>query len=470
MTFKQISDNEIELSKEGKMLVPARIFANQKLFEKLKEDKTLEQIKNVSMLPGIINKALAMPDAHQGYGFPIGGVAAFDLDNGIISPGGVGYDINCSVRLLKTNLKLKDIEKNKKQIINTLFKDVPSGVGEKGKIKLTNKELDEVLTKGVNWCVEKGYGIKEDSEFTEDSGCLPNANPKDVSQRAKSRGINQLGSLGAGNHFLEIQIVDEIFNEKIAKEFGLEKGMIAIMVHCGSRGLGHQVASDYIQLMEKQYGWPKQDRELVNAPIKSPLGQQYLSAMACAANFGFANKQLITHWIRETMQKQFPKFKAEVVYDVCHNIAKIEEHKIKEKQKEVLIMRKGATRAFGPGRKELPKKYQKIGQPVIIPGSMGTASYVLVGTKESEALSFSSTAHGAGRVSSRTFANKNLDANTIEKELNAKGIEIISGSRKGIVEEAPQVYKDIDEVVSVSDKAGLAKLVAKLKPLAVMKG
>lgn len=470
MPTKQTSDVEIEIPKEGEMLVPAKIFASAKLFEKLKEDKTLEQIKNVACLPGIIGKALAMPDAHQGYGFPIGGVAAFDLDKGIISPGGVGYDINCSVRLLKTNLKLEDVEKKKKQIIKSLFNDVPSGVGEKGKIKLSAQELDEVLSKGIGWCLEKNYATKQDAEFTEDSGCLPNANPKDVSQRAKSRGLPQLGSLGAGNHFLELQIVDEIINKEIAKEFGLEKGMITIMVHCGSRGLGHQVASDYIQLMEKEYGYPKQDRELVNAPIKSDLGKKYLSAMACAANFGFANKQLITHWIRETMTKMFPKFKAEVVYDVCHNIAKIEEHKINGKNKEILIMRKGATRAFGPGRKELPKKYQTTGQPVIIPGSMGTASYVLVGTKESEELSFSSTAHGAGRVSSRTFANKNLNAETIEKELNAKGIELISGSKKGIVEEAPQVYKDIDEVVSVSDKAGLAKLVAKLKPLAVMKG
>jgi tRNA-splicing ligase RtcB len=470
MQTKQISDIEIEIPKEGGMLVPARIFASKKLFEKLRDDKTLDQIKNVAMLPGIIGKALAMPDAHQGYGFPIGGVAAFDLDNGVISPGGVGYDINCSVRLLKTNLELEDVEKMKKQIIKSLFKDVPSGVGEKGKIKLSAQELDDVLSKGIGWCLEKGYATKKDAEFTEDSGCLPNANPKDVSQRAKSRGLPQLGSLGAGNHFLELQVVDEILNKEIAKEFGLEKGMITIMVHCGSRGLGHQVASDYIQLMEKEYGYPKQDRELVNAPIKSDLGKKYLSAMACAANFGFANKQLITHWIRETMTKMFPKFKAEVIYDVCHNIAKIEEHKVDGKKKKILIMRKGATRAFGPGRKELPKKYQVTGQPVIIPGSMGTASYVLVGTNESEEFSFSSTAHGAGRVSSRTFANKNLNAEIIEKELNAKGIELISGSKKGIVEEAPQVYKDIDEVVSVSDKAGLAKLVAKLKPLAVMKG
>jgi tRNA-splicing ligase RtcB len=377
---------------------------------------------------------------------------------------------NCSVRLLRTNLKLLNVEKKKKEIIQKLFRDVPSGVGEAGRIKLTKEELDEVLRFGAKWAVEKGYGILDDLEYTEEKGCMPNANPKDVSQRAKARGMPQLGSLGAGNHFLELQIVDEVFDKSVAKIFGLEKGMIVIMVHCGSRGLGHQVASDYIQLMEKEYGFPEFDRELVNAPIKSELGKKYFSAMSCAANFAFANKQLITHWIRETMKTIFPKFQAEVVYDICHNIAKFENHLVDEKEKTVLVMRKGATRALGPGREELPKKYLKVGQPIILPGSMGTSSYVLVGTKKAEQVSWASTAHGAGRVESRTQAKRELNAEQVIKILNAKGIEIIAGSPKGIVEEAPEVYKDIDEVVRVSDKIGIGKIVVRVKPLAVMKG
>ena len=469
--LKKISENIWEIPMTGKMNVVGRIFASEKLIENIKKDKTLEQIKNVACLPGIINASIALPDCHQGYGFPIGGVAAFDVDGGVISPGGVGYDINCSVRLLKTNLTLADIEKvGRRELIHSLFRSVPSGVGEKSKLRLSKDELNEVLTNGAQWAVKNGYGTKEDYTHTEDNGKLAGANHEDVSERAKQRGMPQLGSLGAGNHFLEIQRVEEIFNEKIANEFGLKKGMITIMVHCGSRGLGHQVASDYIQLMGKVYGWPEFDRELVNAPIKSELGKKYLSAMACAANFAFANKQMITHWIREDLKHYFKDIKIEVVYDVCHNIAKFENHLIDGKEKEVLIMRKGATRSFGKGRKEIPEDYRKVGQPVIIPGSMGTASYVLVGTKEAEELSFGSTAHGAGRVESRTSARKNISADEIKKELLKKGIEIESGSIKGIVEEAPEVYKDIDEVVKVSNETGIGKLVAKLIPIAVMKG
>jgi len=392
MEVKKISEVEWEIPKQGKMLVPGKIFASEKLMEKMKEDITLEQVKNVATLPGIIKASIAMPDAHQGYGFSIGGVAAFDLDKGVISPGGVGYDINCSVRLLKTNLTLKDIQEKKKEIINALYRDVPSGVGEKGRIRLSKEELDEVLTQGAKWAVKKGYGEKQDYEHTEENGCMKDAAPENVSQRAKARGMPQLGSLGAGNHFLEVQEITEIYDDKIAKIFGLEKGKITIMIHCGSRGLGHQVASDYIKEMEDEYGTKDlPDRELVNAPIKSELGKKYFGAMACAANFAFANKQLITHWVRETMKKIFPKFKAEVVYDVCHNIAKFEKHNIDGKEKEVLIMRKGATRSFGPGRKEIPEDYREVGQPVIIPGSMGTASYVLVGTKKAEEVSWGSS-------------------------------------------------------------------------------
>jgi len=377
---------------------------------------------------------------------------------------------NCSVRLLRTNLKLEDIKDKKKQIVDALYRDVPSGVGEKGRIKLSKEELDGVLREGAQWAVKKGYGVEADWKHTEEEGCMKEANPAFVSDRAKARGIPQLGSLGAGNHFLEVQIVDEVFDEKIAKVLGLEKGMITMMIHCGSRGLGHQVASDYIKEMEDKYGWPEQDRELVNAPIKSELGKKYFAAMAAAANFSFANKQLITHWVRDTMKRIFPKFEAEVVYDICHNIAKFEKHTIDGKEKEVLVMRKGATRSFGPGRKEIPQDYRRVGLPIIIPGSMGTASYVLVGTKKAEEISWGSTCHGAGRVSSRSAALRNLRGEDVKKQLNEKGIEVRAGSWKGLAEEAPQVYKDIDEVVRVSHEAGLGNLVVRVKPVVVMKG
>ena len=443
------------------MNVPGRIFASEKLIEDIKQDNTLEQVKNVAKLPGIIGYSMACPDAHCGYGFPIGGVAGFDLDKGVISPGGVGYDIDCSVRLLKTNLFFKDLKDKKKEIIHSLFRAVPSGVGRGSNIQITYKDLDEVLKKGAKWAVEKGYGIKEDLKHLEENGYLSPANPEDVSKKAKQRGIGQLGTLGAGNHFLEIQVVDEIFNKEIAKKFGLEKDQICIMVHCGSRGLGHQVASDYIELMEKQYGYPKFDRELVNAPIKSELGKKYFSAMNCAANFAFANKQIISHWIRKQLEHYFPQVKVDVVYEVCHNIAKIEEHIIevngKKEKKKILVMRKGATRAFP-------------NQPVLIPGSMGTASYVLVGTEKAMELTFGSTAHGAGRIKSRTSARKSTSGEDVKKQLNEKGIDVEAGSWKGLSEEAPQMYKDIDEVVKVSHEVGIGSLVARLKPIAVMKG
>ena len=455
MKLKKINKNIWEIEKENNMNVPGRIFASENLLNDIKKDKTLEQIKNVAKLPGILNASIAMPDAHQGYGFPIGGVAAFDIEKGVISPGGVGYDIDCSVRLLSTNLFLKDIKGKEKEIIHSLFRKIPSGVGRGSKIQLSKKELDEVLEKGAEWVVEK-YGNKEDLKNLEDNGRLK-GNPKDVSERAKKRGINQLGTLGAGNHFLELGFVEEVFNEKIAEKFGLKKNMITIMIHCGSRGLGHQVASDYIKEMEKKYSYPEFDRELVNAPIQSELGKKYFSAMNCAANFAFANKQLITHWIRQDLKHYFPKIKINVVYEVCHNIAKFEEHLINGKKKKVLIMRKGATRSFP-------------NQPVLIPGTMGTSSYVLVGSEKALELSFGSTAHGAGRVESRTHARKTIKGEDVKKQLNKQGIEIESGSLRGLSEEAPQVYKNINEVVKVSHETGIGKLVAKLKPIGVVKG
>lgn len=469
--IKKISDYEWEIPKEGNMKVPGKIFASEKLLEGIKNDLTFKQIQNVATLPGIIRESIAMPDAHQGYGFSIGGVAAFDMEKGIVTPGGAGFDLNCGVRILATDITMNEFKENGKGFLHDITKSVPSGVGKGHKEKLTREVLDEVMKKGAKWAVENGYGVKEDLERCEENGCIENANPEDVSQRAKSRGLPQLGTLGSGNHFLEVQVVQDVFDEALAEKMGIKKGNVVIMIHCGSRGLGHQVASDYIDLMERKYGHEGlPDRELVNAPIQSELGKKYLSAMNCAVNFAFCNRQLIMHYVREVIKQYFPKSKNHMVYDVCHNIVKIEEHMINGEKKTVCVHRKGATRSFGPGRKEIPIIYRDIGQPVIIPGSMGTFSYLLVGTKKAEELSFGSTAHGAGRVESRSAALRELRGEDVKKQLNDKGIEVETGSMKGLAEEAPQVYKDIDEVIRVSEGIGLTKKVARLKPLAVMKG
>lgn len=453
------------------MNVPAKVFASKKILKNIKKDESLKQLKNVACLPGIIKHALCMPDCHQGYGFPIGGVAAFDLDTGIVSPGGVGFDINCGVRILATNILVEDFKKIKEKVVHDIARTIPTGVGRGNKVRLKNSQLDEILVKGAKWAVESGFGSKKDLNRCEENGCISGVDLKDVSVRAKARGLAQMGTLGAGNHFLEVQAVDEMYDSKIAKTFGLKKGTVAVMIHCGSRGLGHQVASDYIQAMEEKFGFSKlTDRQLVNAPIKSELGQKYFSAMNAAVNFAFCNRQIIMNKIQEILTKHFPKSKTHLVYDVCHNIAKIEKHLIDGKMKNVCIHRKGATRSFGPGRAEIPKVYRKVGQPVIIPGSMGTASYVLVGTKKAEEISFSSTAHGAGRVMSRSSAVKNLNDSKIREELLAKDICIECSSAKGIVEEAPEVYKDINEVIEVSDSLGLARKVVKMRPLGVVKG
>jgi tRNA-splicing ligase RtcB (3'-phosphate/5'-hydroxy nucleic acid ligase) len=456
--IKKVSKNVWKIPKQGKMNVPAFIYASDKLMDKIKEDKSLEQIKNVAMLPGILKASYAMPDAHQGYGFSIGGVAAFDAEKGIISPGGVGYDINCGVRVLATDISLEEFMKKRKEVIHDFKRTIPSGVGRGHKKKLKDEELNEMLIKGAEWAVEKGMGVKADLENCEEKGKVSPANPEDVSQRARSRGKPQSGTLGAGNHFLEIQKVDEIYDEKIAAKFGIKKDSVLIMIHCGSRGLGHQVASDYIKLMEEESGFKNlPDRELINAPIKSELGQKYLSAMNCAVNFAFCNRQIIMNYVRDVLKRYFPKSKNHLIYDVAHNIAKIEEHKVEEVIKKVCVHRKGATRSFP-------------GLPVIIPGSMGTASYLLVGTEKAEELSWGSTAHGAGRVMGRGEAHRKFKGEDIKKQLEEKDIEVEAGSIHGLVEEAPQVYKDIDEVIEVSDSLGLARKVARLVPLAVMKG
>jgi len=471
MEIRKISENIYEIPKEGKMNVPGIIYASEKLLEAIKQDKTLEQVKNMAMLPGIVKASIAMSDAHQGYGACIGGVIASDSEKGIISPGLIGFDINCGVRLLRTNLTKKDIMKKQKEVLNGLNRKIPSGVGRGSKFQMTKTELKKILEGGAKYMVEKGYGTKDDYLHMEEEGCMKGADFSKVSERAIKRGIGQLGTLGSGNHFLEVQYIDEIFDKQIAKVLGLKKDHVTIMIHTGSRGLGHQVASDYIKKMEEKYGFENlPDRELINAPIKSPLGKDYIAAMAAAMNFAFANRQLITHWVREEMNYLFPNIDIQTVYDICHNIAKFEKYIIDKKERELLIMRKGATRSFGKGRKEIPVAYREIGQPVIIPGSMGTSSYILIGTKKAEELTFGSTAHGAGRVMSRHAALKKKKGEQVKSELSEKGIEVASGSLKSLAEEAPYAYKDVDEVVRVSHELGIGNLVAKVKPLVVVKG
>lgn len=472
MELKKLSEFAWEVPKKGGMRVPGIIYASEKLIEKIKQDKTLQQVANVAHLKGIIKHSIALPDAHQGYGFSIGGVAAFDIEEGIISPGGVGYDINCSVKMLSTDLKVEEFLKKRTEIINEIFGNVPSGVGRGGKMRLSREELMDVLEKGSQWAVKQGYGVKEDYEKTEENGKMA-ADASAVSEKAITRGLPQLGSLGAGNHFLEIQKIDQIFDERVAKSFGVEnKENVTVMIHCGSRGLGHQVASDYIRKMEDKYGFKDlPDRELINAPITSELGENYYKAMSGAANFAFANKQMITHWVRESFNKIFGDVKISQVYDVCHNIAKKEIHTIDGEKRQVCVHRKGATRSFGAGRKEIPEAYRDVGQPVIIPGSMGTASYLLVGTKKAEEISFGSTAHGAGRVMSRSEALRTFRGEKIKNQLlHERDITVKAGSWKSIAEETWQAYKDVDEVVKTSHKLGIGNLVMRVVPLGVMKG
>jgi len=455
------------------MKVPARIYASARLLEDIHRDQTLVQARNVACLPGIERRSFVMPDAHQGYGFPIGGVAAFDLDGGIISPGGVGYDINCGVRLLRTAFNEADVASKKRELLAEIFREVPAGVGKGGVTKLSRAVLGDILVKGAEWAVENGYGRKEDLERTEEGGRMKDASAEDVSERAMERGIPQLGTLGSGNHFLEIQKVHEITDAAAARAFGLESpGQVLVMIHCGSRGLGHQVATDFIETMEDAFGVAGlPDRELVHAPFNSVEGQRYYRAMCAAVNYAFANRQMIAHWVRDVFARVLGTSKGmDQIYDVCHNVAKVEEHEAGGRSKRLIVHRKGATRSFGPGRPEVPAVYRAIGQPVIIPGSMGTASYLLAGTQEAEALSFGSTAHGAGRVMSRHEALRRFRGEKIRDDLARRGIELKSTSMKGVAEEASEAYKDVDEVVRVSNEVGLGRVVARLIPLGVMKG
>jgi tRNA-splicing ligase RtcB len=473
MELKRIDETTWEIPREGAMRVPARIYASHKLLKSIQVDQTFVQARNVACLPGIQRMSYVMPDAHQGYGFPIGGVAAFDPDEGVISPGGVGYDINCGVRLLRTDYAAEDVAARRKELLAGIFNEVPAGVGKSGPTRLSPRGLREILVKGAEWAVENGYGTAEDLRMTEEQGRMREADAAGVSARALERGIPQLGTLGSGNHFLEIQKVDRIFEPVAAKAFGLAgEGQVLVMIHCGSRGLGHQVASDYIQAMEDAFGVEGlPDRELVHAPFRSPLGQSYYRAMCAAVNYAFANRQMIAHRVRGVFEKLLGDAAGmRQIYDVCHNVAKLESHAVGGGEKSLCVHRKGATRSFGPGRREIPEAYRAVGQPVIIPGSMGTASYLLVGTPEAEALSFGSTAHGAGRVMSRHEAARRFSGERIREELAGRGIELKATSWKGVAEEAAGAYKDVDEVVRVSHEVGLGRIVARVVPIGVMKG
>jgi tRNA-splicing ligase RtcB (3'-phosphate/5'-hydroxy nucleic acid ligase) len=466
---------EIPVSYRSDMKVPARIFATKEMIENILDDRSLYQLVNVSTLPGIQKNAIVMPDVHEGYGFPIGGVAATSYPDGVISPGGIGYDINCGVRLLKSNLEYKVAGKFIDKLTNEIYNNVPSGVGKSGSITLGSKDLNNLLRDGVKWTLNEGFAENEDLNYIESNGTIKNADPNKVSSDAKKRGSDQLGTMGAGNHFVEIDRVAEIYDDDSANAFGLFKNQIVILIHTGSRGLGHQVASDYIKIMlhsMKDYNIVVPDRELACSPMNSQEGSDYFNAMCAAANFAFSNRQIITHQIRKAWEKVFNKSGTDLqlLYDVAHNIAKIEEHVIKGKKRKLIVHRKGATRAFGPDNSEIPEKYRKIGQPVIIPGSMGTASYVLTGTIKSSEETFGSTCHGAGRQMSRHAARKKVNPETLRRELLSEGIQIQTGSMRGLAEEAPIAYKDIHSVIDVVVKAGIANKVARLRPIAVIKG
>jgi len=481
MDIKKVSEYVYEIPQETQqcMKVPVKIYASDALVKKMRQDATFQQATNAACLPGIYRHSIVLPDGHQGYGFPIGGVAATDYENGVISPGGVGYDINCGVRVLRTNLDEGDVRPKIRQLIDQLFADVPTGVGKQGKINLrSHSGVDEVLIGGAKWAVEEGYGWEEDLDHQEANGRLDIANPDDVPGSAKERGLKQSGTLGSGNHFLEIQLVDEIYNEEAAKIMGItRKGQVMVMIHSGSRGLGHQVCSEYIRKMTqamRKYNIEVPDRELCCAPTTTPEGQAYLGAMSAAANYAFANRQVMMHWTREVLSKimgQSPEdLDMGLIYDVAHNMGKVEEHNIEGKRRKVVVHRKGATRAFPAGHPDIPSKYRDIGQPVIIPGTMGTASYILLGGEKSMDLSFGSTAHGAGRFMSRSRAKKEFFGKEVQDKLASEGILVRATKGIVIAEEAPGAYKDVDEVVKVSDALGIATKAVRLRPIGVIKG
>lgn len=459
------------------MRVHGIIYANDELMANINKDQSVDQVANAAMLPGIVKASLAMPDMHFGYGLPIGGVVATNMDDGVITPGGVGFDINCGVRTLRTNLTRADIKDKLKQLVEGMFANIPTGVGSKGALRLSRAEFEKMLVKGARWAVENGYGSLDDLERIEAGGAIDGADPDKVSEKAYERGRGQVGTLGSGNHFAEIQYVQRIFDEDAANVMGLWEGQVLVMIHTGSRGFGHQVCTDYLKVMEastRKYGFNLPDRQLACAPIGSDEGTDYLAAMRAAANFGFTNRQVIMHWVRETFMKVLGISPRELgmslLYDVAHNIVKFEEHVVDGKQMTLAVHRKGATRAFPPGHKEIPQVYREIGQPVIIPGDMGTASYILAGTDTGMAETFGSACHGAGRVMSRAAAVRAAKGRAIERELEDVGIIARYTGRDALKEEMPEAYKNIDQVVDVVHNAGIAKRVAKLKPLGVIKG
>jgi tRNA-splicing ligase RtcB len=477
--FQRVDTYIWELPKDFRddMRVPARLFGDAELFAAAFRDRTVEQLANTATLPGIVKYALAMPDFHQGYGFPIGGVAAMRRDTGVISPGGVGYDINCGVRLLGTYLEQDEIAPYLRDLTAALYRACPSGVGGKGRVRVSERELDELVTQGARWALKRGLARQEDPAHTEEQGCLAGADPSKVSARAKERGRPQVGSLGAGNHFLEIDVVEEVYDPEAAQAFGLWENQVAVQIHCGSRGFGHQVCDDYVRGLQsavRKYNLQLPDRELVCAPIDSPEGRDYYGAMACAVNYAFVNRQVLAMGVREAFEQvlagKLDDLDLFQIYDVAHNIAKFEEHQVDGRRMELCVHRKGATRAFGPGYEGLPADYRDVGQPVLVPGSMGTASYVLVGTHKALDLTFGSTCHGAGRVMSRTKARKTVWGADLRQELEKQGIVVRAGSMKGLAEEAPAAYKDVSRVVEVVHGVGIARKVARLRPLAVIKG
>ena len=477
MNIKQVNQYKWELPRSGPMRVPGIIYTNAAMLQAIDKDESLKQVANVATLPGILKASMAMPDIHWGYGFPIGGVAAFDWDSGIISPGGVGYDINCGVRLARTSLVEEDVRTKLSDLVNALYRNIPSGVGSKGDVKLSVPEEKKVLKQGSRWAVRQGFGEDADIEHTEDGGCMPNADPEVVSERALQRGRQQLGTLGSGNHFLEVGIVDTIYDPEAARVFGLFEGQVTLLLHSGSRGFGYQVCDDFLAVMSKhvkKLGIELPDRQLACAMIQSEEGMNYFNAMACAANYAWTNRQVLMHKSREVFQKVLgisPKSLAmDLVYDVCHNIAKKEQHVVEGAEQAVCVHRKGATRAFPPGHPALCADYRSVGQPIMIPGDMGTASYVLVGTQKAMEETFGSTCHGAGRVLSRKAAIRASKGRAIHRELEDKGILVKWTGRSTLAEEMPEAYKDISQVVEVVHEVGISKKVAKLRPVAVVKG
>jgi len=477
--FQRIDQYTWELSQNHRddMRVPVRLYADSELFDAAFGDRSIEQLMNTATLPGIVKYAMALPDMHQGYGFPIGGVAGIDASSGVISPGGVGYDINCGVRLLASNLDWEEIEPHRDDLMSALYQSCPSGLGGDGRVRVDRRELDQLLSGGASWALKQGLARRDDVEHTEERGSFDGADPSQVSHRAKERGLSQVGSLGSGNHFLELDVVQDVYSPEVADAFGLREGQIVVQIHCGSRGFGHQVCDDYVKSLQsavKKYDITLPNRQLVCAPVDSPEGRAYYGAMACAVNYAFVNRQVLAMGAREAFERvlagKVSDFNLRQVYDVAHNIAKFEDHQVNGQTTRLCIHRKGATRCFPPGHEGVPAAYRDVGQPVLVPGSMGTASYVLVGQEKAMELTFGSTCHGAGRTMSRTAARKKVWGHDLRDQLEEGGIAVRASSMKGLAEEAPLAYKDVSRVVETVHGLGIALKVARLEPLGVIKG